>query len=134
MRNRSSTDAQPRLARNCIDDGVLRMSLPSVSVILPVRNEPHTIRSCLDAVLHQDYARSLMEIIVVDGLSEDGTREIVESMAATDSRIRLFSSPLRRTPFSMKIGLAAATGAVAGIAATEKRHARAKPGSFTEAG
>jgi GT2 family glycosyltransferase len=53
-----------------------------------------------------------MEIIVVDGMSTDRTREIVRGFAERDNRIRLLPSPKRRTPFSMNIGVAAASGEV----------------------
>jgi chlorobactene glucosyltransferase len=49
---------------------------PLVSVILPVRNQRATVEACLRSLLQQQYPRR--EIIVVDGGSEDGTREVLE--------------------------------------------------------
>jgi succinoglycan biosynthesis protein ExoA len=85
---------------------------PRVSVIIPVLNEERYIGDCLRTILAQDYPRDLMEILVVDGMSTDHTCEIVQSLAREDNRIRLLLSPQRRTPFSMNIGVAAATGEV----------------------
>src|SRR4051812_44773787 len=85
---------------------------PRVSVIVPVLNEERYIGDCLRTILTQDYPRDLMEILVVDGLSTDHTREIVQSLARQDNRIHLVLSPRRRTPFSMNMGVAAATGEV----------------------
>lgn len=55
------------------------VNLPVVSVIMPVRNEAKFIESSLSAVLAQDYPSHLLEILVVDGLSNDGTRAVVQS-------------------------------------------------------
>jgi glycosyltransferase involved in cell wall biosynthesis len=55
-----------------------RTPYPLVTVIMPVRNEAKYIRRSLEAVLAQDYPMDRMEIIVVDGMSDDGTREIVK--------------------------------------------------------
>ncbi len=56
------------------------MNFPFVSVIIPCRNEERFIGQCLDSVTAQDYSKDRMEVLVVDGMSEDGTREIVENM------------------------------------------------------
>ncbi|MGC8838814.1 MAG: glycosyltransferase family 2 protein [Anaerolineae bacterium] len=53
---------------------------PFVTVIMPVRNEAAYIARSLGAVLAQDYPPDRMEVLVVDGMSEDGTREIVRSI------------------------------------------------------
>ena len=48
---------------------------PHVSVIIPVRNEAAYIEGCLNAILDQDYNGNI-EIIIVDGMSTDNSREI----------------------------------------------------------
>ncbi len=53
---------------------------PLVSVIMPVQNEAAFIRRSLDAVLQQDYPADRMEVIVADGMSEDGTRDIIANL------------------------------------------------------
>ena len=50
---------------------------PSISVIVPVKNSVSTIRDLLDSLMELDYNEDLLEIIVVDGDSNDGTRKIV---------------------------------------------------------
>jgi succinoglycan biosynthesis protein ExoA len=47
---------------------------PRVSIIVPCYNEQATIRQLLEAVFHQTYPRAGMEVVIADGLSEDGTR------------------------------------------------------------
>ncbi len=67
--------------------------LPLVSVIMPVRNEAIFIRRSLGAVLAQDYPPDRMEVLVVDGMSNDGTASIVRELAAGDNRVRLMANP-----------------------------------------
>jgi cellulose synthase/poly-beta-1,6-N-acetylglucosamine synthase-like glycosyltransferase len=66
---------------------------PYVSVIVPAKNEELFIRQSLLSLLSQDYEEERFEVIVVNDHSADGTREIVESLANEDSRIRLFDNP-----------------------------------------
>ena len=49
---------------------------PKVSIIIPVKNGADTIGDLLDSLMKLDYDPNYMEIIVVDGKSIDGTREI----------------------------------------------------------
>jgi len=51
--------------------------LPFVTVLMPIRNEAAFIERSLKAVLSQDYPPEKMEVLVIDGMSNDGTREIV---------------------------------------------------------
>lgn len=51
--------------------------IPSISVIVPVRNSAKTIGDLLDSLMNLDYDPASLEIIVVDGHSSDGTRKIV---------------------------------------------------------
>ena len=53
-----------------------------VTVIVPARNEEKHIRTCLDAILAQDYPPELLEIIVVNDHSTDGTAARVEQLMA----------------------------------------------------
>ena len=46
---------------------------------MPIRNEEGYITNALQAVLHQDYPLEQMQILVVDGMSTDQTREIVKN-------------------------------------------------------
>ena len=60
---------------------------PLISVIIPARNEEHTIGKCLHSLLNQDYPD--FEVIVVDDRSTDRTAAIVSEFAAHDERVRL---------------------------------------------
>ncbi len=49
-----------------------------ISVIIPARNEENTIADCIQSLLHQNYPRDLLEIIVVDDHSTDKTAQMVK--------------------------------------------------------
>ena len=68
-----------------------RESLPSLSVLIPARNEAHNIEALLSDLTHVE-SECLLEIIVCDDASEDSTAELVKTWMQRDSRIRLISS------------------------------------------
>lgn len=90
--------------------------LPRVSVIVPVRNEERYVGKCLSRLLAQDYPKDRVEILVVDGLSEDRTRQIVGAFlrdhAATPPALRLIDDPGRERVTALNAGIRAATGDV----------------------
>lgn len=86
------------------------MDQPFVSVIIPVRNEGARLERCLNSVFAQDYPSNRMEVLVVDGMSTDGTREIVQAYAARHPNVRILANPGRIVPVGMNIGIRAATG------------------------
>ncbi len=87
-------------------------SLPFVSVVMPVRNERAYIERSLGAVLDQDYPAELMEIIVADGMSDDGTREILQQMAARDERVTVIDNPKKTAPCALNLATARTRGDV----------------------
>jgi cellulose synthase/poly-beta-1,6-N-acetylglucosamine synthase-like glycosyltransferase len=85
---------------------------PFVSVVMPVRNEGHFIARSLGAVLEQDYPVNRMEILVVDGMSTDGTREFVTGLQTKHNNLRLLSNPGRIAPTGLNVALKGAGGDV----------------------
>ncbi|MEM4750977.1 MAG: glycosyltransferase, partial [Desulfurococcaceae archaeon] len=71
---------------------------PKVTVIIPTYNEAKFIKKKLDNIYEQDYPKELMEIIVVDSASTDGTPRLVEEWAREhpEVSIRLLEEPIRR--------------------------------------
>jgi cellulose synthase/poly-beta-1,6-N-acetylglucosamine synthase-like glycosyltransferase len=59
-------------------------------VLIPARNEAHTIARCLDGVLAQEYPA--YEVIVVDDASTDGTGAILARYAQQHSHLRVLNS------------------------------------------
>jgi glycosyltransferase involved in cell wall biosynthesis len=51
--------------------------LPSVALVIPTFDGSRFLRGCLDSVAALDYPRDLLETIVVDNGSTDGTAELL---------------------------------------------------------
>jgi glycosyltransferase involved in cell wall biosynthesis len=89
---------------------------PFISVIMPIRNEAEYIRRSLGAVLTQHYPPSRFEVVVVDGMSDDGTRETVREMTraigTTGPAVQLLDNLAGIVPPAMNIGLRVARGEV----------------------
>jgi succinoglycan biosynthesis protein ExoA len=81
-----------------------------VSVVMPVLNEARFIEAALRSLQAQLTPGFELEMLVVDGISDDTTQEKVAKLAAEDPRIKLLHNPLRHTPAALNIGLRAATG------------------------
>jgi len=87
------------------------MSSDLVSVVIPVRNEAPFIEATIGSILGQDYPGPI-EVVVADGMSDDGTRDILDRLAAGDPRIRYVDNPTRRTPNGLNLAIAASRGDV----------------------
>ncbi len=85
----------------------------SVSIILPIRNEAAYIKGCLKAIFAQDYSGEL-EILVVDGISTDKTREIIQEFISgyPQTNIRLLDNPDQFMPPGFNRALRQARGDV----------------------
>jgi len=79
--------------------------MPFVSVIIPCHNEAGFIEKTIESVLGGDYPVDRMEILAVDGMSDDGTRDIVKRLAAKDARVRLFDNIDHIVPHALNIGI-----------------------------
>jgi len=84
----------------------------TVSVIVPCRNEERYIARCLDSIVATDYPRDRLEVLVVDGSSEDRTRSIVADYGARYPFIRLLDNPGRIPPIAVNAGIRAARGEI----------------------
>ena len=80
----------------------------TVSVVVPILNEVRTIDDTLVAILGQSY--SDIEVLAVDGGSEDGTIDRLTSFAENDPRLRVLPNPRRSIPAALNIALAEARG------------------------
>lgn len=85
---------------------------PFVTVVVPIRNEAGYIARCLSSILASDYPQDQLEVIVVDGLSDDGTRQIIQQLMLDDTRLRMLDNPERVVPHAMNRAIAAARGGV----------------------
>ncbi|GAB2598224.1 succinoglycan biosynthesis protein exoa [Paractinoplanes abujensis] len=83
--------------------------IPAVSVLVPVFNEASYIETALARMCDQEVPGGF-ELLMIDGGSTDGTRDLLANFAARDSRIRILDNPARRIPMALNIGLRAARG------------------------
>jgi cellulose synthase/poly-beta-1,6-N-acetylglucosamine synthase-like glycosyltransferase len=88
----------------------MRDNLPLVSIIIPCRNEEKFIAKCLDSIIAQDYPKEKIEVLVVDGMSEDKTREIVKQYNHCYSFIKMLDNPQKIVPTAMNLGIKNARG------------------------
>ena len=83
-------------------------ALPSVSVLLPVRNAEATIGAAIDSVLSQDYKGSV-EVIVADGSDTAATSDLVRRRYPT---VKLIPNPKQTAGFGLRAAQRAATGEI----------------------
>ena len=82
-----------RARREHREVAVLELDWPTVSVLVPARNEERVIRSTIEGLARQDYPRDRLEIIIVDDASTDRTRDIVRACQRDVPNVRLLETP-----------------------------------------
>lgn len=87
---------------------------PKVSIIVPCYNEQSTIRLLLEALCEQTYPRAEMEVIVADGLSTDGTRQVIAAFQkdVPDLSVRVVENGKRSIPSALNRAIEAARGEI----------------------
>lgn len=98
-----------------VDYGTLKINMSEkiiVSIIIPCRNEETFVGKCLNSIMNNDYPKDKMEIIVVDGMSDDGTKSILKEYTEKYSVIKLYDNPKRIVPSAMNIGIRNAQGEI----------------------
>lgn len=86
-------------------NGAAQSERPQVTVIVPCRNERAHIEQCLSSIASSRFPQDSLEILVIDGMSEDGTRAIVADFAQRHPHVRLLDNPRRVTPTALNIGI-----------------------------
>ncbi len=84
--------------------------LPLVSIVIPCRNEVRYIGRCLESIVESTYPKDRLEVLVCDGMSEDGTQEIIREYAENHPCVRLVPNEKRITPAAFNVGIENATG------------------------
>lgn len=87
-------------------------SNPTVSIVVAMFNEIDWIEACIDAFGAQDYPLDLLDVVIADGGSDDGSRELVERLAETRSWLRMVDNPKRKASAAFNRGIEAARGDV----------------------
>ena len=99
----SSPDA--RDAKGPVEGG-----LPIVSVVIPCLDEAQFIGPCLESIVTNRFPSDFLDVIVVDGGSRDGTREMLAKYAERHPFVRVLANPARVTPVAFNIGIRQARG------------------------
>ncbi len=86
--------------------------MPTVSIVIPCLNERDYILPCLETISKQTALDAESEILVLDGMSSDGTRDLILSYTQQDPRVKLLDNPARIQAAAMNIGMHAAHGEV----------------------
>jgi succinoglycan biosynthesis protein ExoA len=83
-----------------------------VSVIVPCRNERDYIEEFIAGVLGQRDLEEDLEVLIADGCSDDGTRELVAAWSQRDSRVIMVDNPQRTTPYALNRAIERSSGEV----------------------
>jgi glycosyltransferase involved in cell wall biosynthesis len=84
----------------------------TVSIVIPCFNEREYIERCVLSCTQQ-VQKSIpfaVEVIVVDGMSNDGTREVLRKLVDQDSSIFFVDNPQKVTPIALNLGIQRAKG------------------------
>lgn len=79
-----------------------------VSIVAPCRNEVDAIQMFLDHVLSLDPPEGGYEVIIADGMSNDGTREIIDKFRSRHKNLILLDNSHGTIPHGMNLGIKAA--------------------------
>src|SRR3569832_655436 len=85
---------------------------PFVSIIIPCRNEEKFISETLRNIIHQDYGKDKMEVIVVDGNSTDFSKEIALQLSSKYSFISVLNNPAKIVPHALNLAIRESRGEV----------------------
>jgi succinoglycan biosynthesis protein ExoA len=83
-----------------------------VSVVIPCRNERSHIESCVRSIMGQEGMSSRLEVIVADGMSDDGTRQILEHLTTQMPRLRVIENPGRIVSVGLNSAIRLAKGSI----------------------
>lgn len=83
-----------------------------LSVICPIYNEEKYIVQCIESLLSQDYPQNDLEILFVDGMSTDKTREIIATYTEKYPFIKILDNPKKIVPYAMNAGIQASKGKI----------------------
>lgn len=88
----------------------MKNNSPKISIIVPCRNEGKYIDGCLASIIAGDFPQSQMEVLIVDGMSDDGTRNWIRKYSQNYHFIKLLNNPQKTTSAALNIGVQMAIG------------------------
>jgi glycosyltransferase involved in cell wall biosynthesis len=90
-------------------------SAPAISVVVPCRNERLHIAETVQSILEQQGVEGGYEVLVVDGESDDGTREVLSQIQSSHPELRVVDNPDRITAAAMNRGIELSSGDLVAI-------------------
>lgn len=81
-----------------------------ITIIVPIKNEEKYINECIKSIINFDYPKELLEVIFVDGLSEDKTVDIIQSYIKSYSYINIIKNEKEIVPIAMNLGIKVSRG------------------------
>lgn len=85
---------------------------PFITIIVPCRNEKSHIEAAVSSMLNQESVAGGFEIVIADGGSDDGTREILDRMSAGEPRLRIIDNPEQIVSTGLNAAIRAALGEI----------------------
>jgi len=85
---------------------------PKVSIVIPCLNEEKYIGKCLNSILENNYPNDKIEVLVIDGKSNDMTKEIVRHYSDKYLFFRLLENPKGKTSAGLNIGIQNSSGEI----------------------
>lgn len=88
----------------------MKTRYPLITAVIPCRNEEQHIGACLESIVQCSYPKDRLEVLVVDGLSDDHTRRIADDYASRHPYFSVINNPKRILASAWNIGIARARG------------------------
>lgn len=84
--------------------------MEKVTVIVPILNEEKYIQNFLDSLLRQDYPKKDLEVILIDGNSDDKTVELIKNYIEKYKFIKLIINEKKTVQYALNLGIQSASG------------------------
>jgi len=88
------------------------MNRPIISIVIPVRNEAAYIERCIESIYAQDFAEHAFEVLAVDGMSRDGTTQILQNLKFKFQNLKVLENPKKTVSSGVNIGVQNTTGEI----------------------
>lgn len=86
--------------------------MKTVSIVIPCLNEKNYILRCLQSIAAQSYPAELISTYVCDGMSDDGTRELIRDFSKAHPQFTLLDNIRKTTPFALNLGIRASAAEI----------------------
>ena len=79
-----------------------------LNVVIPCRNEKGNIEECVEAIFNADLPNECSILVhVVDGMSDDGTIDIIHNLTKRYPYLKLIENKFQLTPYAFNLGIKA---------------------------